>query len=265
MAVKDSVGGNEGVPLHLRNALTKMMKEMGYGDGYVYPPDHPQLCKEQNYMPESLKGRKFLQWPPLDNDEQYRCSETGNRLPFKCAETQDGSKEESESKTLRKLLFQASNMTGSQICHCFATTAGNFRCPATVVASPLLSCCRHPLQPPSANPRQDSLQPDLAFRNPDPPPLQPNLPSHSPDLPLYGRIYPPMARIRLHTTESTFPQLGSAFIQPDLPSHSPAPFPIARSSPTSPCFPSRSSPRCRASPDLYTSGNLHTFMSFVVV
>ncbi|KAK8930981.1 hypothetical protein KSP39_PZI016786 [Platanthera zijinensis] len=66
MAVRESVGGNEGVPLHLRNAPTKMMKEMGYGDGYLYPPDHPQLSKEQNYMPESLKGRKFLQWPPLD-------------------------------------------------------------------------------------------------------------------------------------------------------------------------------------------------------
>ncbi|KAK8941796.1 hypothetical protein KSP40_PGU021771 [Platanthera guangdongensis] len=49
------------------------------------------------------------------NDEQYRCSETGYRLPFKCVETQDGSKEESKSKTQRKLHFQASSMAGSVI------------------------------------------------------------------------------------------------------------------------------------------------------
>ncbi|KAI0494968.1 hypothetical protein KFK09_025114 [Dendrobium nobile] len=68
-AVKESVGGNEGVPLHLRNAPTKLMKQMGYGDGYLYPPDHPQLCKGQSYLPDSLKGRKFLQWLPLDVEQ----------------------------------------------------------------------------------------------------------------------------------------------------------------------------------------------------
>ncbi|CAA7409153.1 unnamed protein product [Spirodela intermedia] len=61
--VKESAGGNEGVPLHLRNAPTKMMKDLGYGKGYVYPPDHPN-CSSQTYLPPSLLGHKFLEWPP---------------------------------------------------------------------------------------------------------------------------------------------------------------------------------------------------------
>lgn len=62
-AVKESVGGNEGVPLHLRNAPTKLMDQLGYGKGYLYPPDHAD-CSAQTYLPPSLLGRKFLDWPP---------------------------------------------------------------------------------------------------------------------------------------------------------------------------------------------------------
>ncbi|MDP3986222.1 MAG: replication-associated recombination protein A [Candidatus Veblenbacteria bacterium] len=50
---------NEGVPLHLRNAPTKLMKEVGYGKGYKYNPDYEGRV-EQNYLPESLKGKKYL-------------------------------------------------------------------------------------------------------------------------------------------------------------------------------------------------------------
>lgn len=60
--VRDSVGQNEGVPLHLRNAPTKLMKEIGYGKGYVYPPDNPE-ASSHTYMPPALQGYKFLQWP----------------------------------------------------------------------------------------------------------------------------------------------------------------------------------------------------------
>ncbi|KAL2906851.1 ATPase WRNIP1 [Bienertia sinuspersici] len=62
--VKDSVGGNPGVPLHLRNAPTKLMDEIGYGKGYIYTPDNP--AAEQSFLPPSLQGRKFLEWPPND-------------------------------------------------------------------------------------------------------------------------------------------------------------------------------------------------------
>ncbi|XP_021866942.2 uncharacterized protein [Spinacia oleracea] len=62
--VKDSVGGNQGVPLHLRNAPTKLMGDLGYGKGYIYTPDNPTA--KQSFLPPSLLGKKFLEWPPSD-------------------------------------------------------------------------------------------------------------------------------------------------------------------------------------------------------
>ncbi|KAL6570525.1 hypothetical protein OROGR_000075 [Orobanche gracilis] len=62
-AVKESVGQNEPVPLHLRNAPTKLMKELDYGKGYIYPPDNRDSSSSQTYLPPSLMGYKFLQWP----------------------------------------------------------------------------------------------------------------------------------------------------------------------------------------------------------
>ncbi|XP_060205383.1 uncharacterized protein LOC132633167 [Lycium barbarum] len=59
--VRESVGQNEGVPLHLRNAPTKLMKDLGYGREYIYPPDNPN--SSQTYLPPSLQGYKFLDWP----------------------------------------------------------------------------------------------------------------------------------------------------------------------------------------------------------
>ncbi|MEK7545899.1 MAG: replication-associated recombination protein A [Patescibacteria group bacterium] len=50
---------NEGVPLHLRNATTKLMKRIGYGKGYKYGPDFKETV-DQEYLPKSLKGRKYL-------------------------------------------------------------------------------------------------------------------------------------------------------------------------------------------------------------
>ncbi len=50
--------GNLPVPHHLRNAPTKLMKELGYGDGYKYTPLEDD--SQQEYLPEKLKGRKFL-------------------------------------------------------------------------------------------------------------------------------------------------------------------------------------------------------------
>ncbi|XP_021728037.1 ATPase WRNIP1-like [Chenopodium quinoa] len=62
--VKESVGGNEGVPLHLRNAPTKLMGDLGYGKGYIYTPENPTA--PQSFLPPSLLGKKFLEWPPSD-------------------------------------------------------------------------------------------------------------------------------------------------------------------------------------------------------
>ncbi len=62
---------NEGVPLHLRNAPTKLMKEVGYGKGYKYNPDYDEPV-EQDYLPESLKGRKYLDNVKLKNQPARR-------------------------------------------------------------------------------------------------------------------------------------------------------------------------------------------------
>lgn len=49
----------EGVPLHLRNASTELMKGLGYGKGYKYDPDHDGPV-DQDYLPASLKGRVYF-------------------------------------------------------------------------------------------------------------------------------------------------------------------------------------------------------------
>ena len=51
--------GNLPVPLHLRNAPTSLMKELGYADGYKYPHDFPGHWVEQQYLPDELVGTIF--------------------------------------------------------------------------------------------------------------------------------------------------------------------------------------------------------------
>ena len=46
--------GNQPVPLHLRNAPTKLMKDLGYSDGYKYPHDYTGHFTPQQYMPDAL-------------------------------------------------------------------------------------------------------------------------------------------------------------------------------------------------------------------
>ncbi|TKA25864.1 hypothetical protein B0A50_05619 [Salinomyces thailandicus] len=48
------------VPVHLRNAPTKLMKELGYGKEYKYNPDYLDGRVAQDYLPEKLEGRRFL-------------------------------------------------------------------------------------------------------------------------------------------------------------------------------------------------------------
>lgn len=47
------------VPFHIRNASTKLIKEVGYGEGYKYNPDFKEPV-EQDYLPIELKGKKYL-------------------------------------------------------------------------------------------------------------------------------------------------------------------------------------------------------------
>ena len=57
--------GNLPVPLHLRNAPTKLMKNLGYGENYKYPHDFPRHFVSQQYLPDELKDEHF--WTPADN------------------------------------------------------------------------------------------------------------------------------------------------------------------------------------------------------
>ncbi len=58
------------VPLHLRNAPTKLMKALNYGENYRYAHDFPGHFVRQNYLPEQLKGVRFYE--PADNPAEER-------------------------------------------------------------------------------------------------------------------------------------------------------------------------------------------------
>ncbi|MBI4620749.1 MAG: replication-associated recombination protein A [Desulfobacterales bacterium] len=53
------------VPLHIRNAPTSLMKDLGYGKGYKYPHNFPDSYVEEDYLPENLKGRIYYE--PTDH------------------------------------------------------------------------------------------------------------------------------------------------------------------------------------------------------
>jgi len=52
-------GRNEPVPLHLRNPVTGLMRQMGYGRGYKYAHDHPDHFVKQQNLPPSLQGKRY--------------------------------------------------------------------------------------------------------------------------------------------------------------------------------------------------------------
>lgn len=54
-----------GVPLYLRNAPTKLMEELGYGDGYMYAHDYPGHFANLEFMPKELEGTVF--YDPQEN------------------------------------------------------------------------------------------------------------------------------------------------------------------------------------------------------
>ncbi len=49
------------MPLHLRNAPTGLMRDLGYGEGYQYDPDLPDGVSAQTYLPEELVGSSFFE------------------------------------------------------------------------------------------------------------------------------------------------------------------------------------------------------------
>lgn len=61
------------VPLHLRNAPTKLMKDIGYGKQYKYAHDFSNHFVEENYLPDELKGKQF--YFPTENGQEKKIKE----------------------------------------------------------------------------------------------------------------------------------------------------------------------------------------------
>lgn len=70
--------GNLPVPLHLRNAPTKLMAELGYHDGYLYPHDYPGNFTPQQYLPNEVKDEVL--WKPCSNQAEDRSRNRMNTL-----------------------------------------------------------------------------------------------------------------------------------------------------------------------------------------
>jgi putative ATPase len=66
------------VPMSLRNAPTKAMKEWGYGEGYRYPHDEGGYAKNETYLPEALSGRRY--YAPRESGFELRIRERLARL-----------------------------------------------------------------------------------------------------------------------------------------------------------------------------------------
>ena len=78
MAINDALAlvrqtGNLPVPLHLRNAPTKLMKDLGYAEGYKYAHDYPGHFVRQQFLPDDLKEHRI--WQPQENAAEARHKE----------------------------------------------------------------------------------------------------------------------------------------------------------------------------------------------
>jgi len=73
------------VPLHIRNAPTKLMKELDYGKGYRYSHDYADSYAEQEYLPDTLSGKKF--YSPKGSGYEKSINERMNHLKMKSSDS----------------------------------------------------------------------------------------------------------------------------------------------------------------------------------
>lgn len=83
MAINDALGlvretGNLPVPLHLRNAPTKLMKDLGYSDNYKYAHDYPGHFVRQQFLPDDIKNQPI--WHPQENAAEQKHKERMQQL-----------------------------------------------------------------------------------------------------------------------------------------------------------------------------------------
>jgi putative ATPase len=64
--------GDLSVPLHIRNAPTKLMKDLDYGKGYKYSHSYEGNFSEQEYLPEKISGKKFYEPGTNAKEEEFR-------------------------------------------------------------------------------------------------------------------------------------------------------------------------------------------------
>lgn len=65
--------GNLSVPLHLRNAPTRLMEELGYSEGYKYAHDYPNHFVKQQFLPDDLVGTHF--WQPQGSPQEQKLAD----------------------------------------------------------------------------------------------------------------------------------------------------------------------------------------------
>ena len=70
--------GNQPVPLHLRNAPTSLMKDLGYSKGYKYAHDYEGNFVEQQFLPDALQRVRF--WHPQNNPAEQKLAERMRQL-----------------------------------------------------------------------------------------------------------------------------------------------------------------------------------------
>ena len=83
MAINDALGlvrktGNLPVPLHLRNAPTKLMKDLGYSDNYKYAHDYPGHFVRKQFLPDDIKNQPI--WHPQENAAEQKHKERMQQL-----------------------------------------------------------------------------------------------------------------------------------------------------------------------------------------
>lgn len=60
------------VPLHIRNAPTSLMKDLGYSDGYKYAHEFPGHFVDQEFMPKELEGKVFYEPQPNRHEDSLK-------------------------------------------------------------------------------------------------------------------------------------------------------------------------------------------------
>ena len=86
-AAQEAVGrtGDLPVPLHLRNAPTKLMADLGYHEGYKYAHDYAGNYVEQQYLPDAIIGAEF--WKAGNNPSEYKMQQRLDSLKGENGET----------------------------------------------------------------------------------------------------------------------------------------------------------------------------------